>query len=315
MRSPRTRWRDTGQWSPLVHQRIPVCHRHLPTVLHAGPPMWRPSPIPFPFLRKHEIHASPSQSDRLHDATRYPSTHSAFCLERARHSIHTGWSRWAHYCEIVRHCSSCALWPHAVLRKQFLPRAELFLPSIRSRRPKPSRSPLHRPLIYPPLSQTTIRESSLPHYARTVLYAWIPTSPGEAGNSSTRKTGDGIQFRSCLKLGEQIQEEAKQNSLQKPTSTTDGTGVVSGDDGKAQKTSSPTSQSYVEDFSREAAYALQCIHVLSGNAETAKAVTEKWLVIWYQTMLLPAFLTVTNSWSSFLMCIIWIRTSKSILST
>ncbi|CRL23323.1 Tetratricopeptide-like helical [Penicillium camemberti] len=82
-----------------------------------------------------------------------------------------------------------------------------------------------------------------------------------------------------LKLGEQIQEQAKQKSLQAPTSTTAGAGVVMGDDGKPQETSSPTGQPCVEDFSREAAYALQCIHVLSGNSDTAKAVTEKWLVI------------------------------------
>lgn len=82
-----------------------------------------------------------------------------------------------------------------------------------------------------------------------------------------------------LKLGEQIREQAKQKSLREPTSTTDGAGVVTGDDGKSQETSSPADQPCVEDFSREAAYALQCIHVLSGNTETAKAVTEKWLVI------------------------------------
>ncbi|KAJ5497838.1 Tetratricopeptide-like helical [Penicillium expansum] len=82
-----------------------------------------------------------------------------------------------------------------------------------------------------------------------------------------------------LKLGEQIQEQAKQKSLQQPTSATDGADVVMGNDGNPQETSSTTSQLFVEDFSREAAYALQCIHVLSGNAETAKAVTEKWLVI------------------------------------
>ncbi|KXG53519.1 Tetratricopeptide-like helical [Penicillium griseofulvum] len=78
-----------------------------------------------------------------------------------------------------------------------------------------------------------------------------------------------------LKLGEQIQQEAKQKSLEEPTSTTDGADVVMGDVGQPQ----PIRQRFIEDFSPEAAYALQCIHVLSGNAKAAKAVSEKWLVI------------------------------------
>ncbi|KAJ5543507.1 Tetratricopeptide-like helical [Penicillium sp. DV-2018c] len=80
-----------------------------------------------------------------------------------------------------------------------------------------------------------------------------------------------------LKLGAQIQQEAKQKSLEKQTPAEDGADVVMGDD--AQGPLSPPSQRFVEDFSREAAYALQCIHVLSGNAKSAKAVTEEWLVI------------------------------------
>ncbi|KAJ5466320.1 hypothetical protein N7530_010107 [Penicillium desertorum] len=82
-----------------------------------------------------------------------------------------------------------------------------------------------------------------------------------------------------LKIGEQIQQQAKQKSVQGPTSAKDGADVVMGDDGQPLKTPSPTGQPFVEDFSREAAYALQCIHVLSGNADTAKALTEKWLVV------------------------------------
>jgi general transcription factor 3C polypeptide 3 (transcription factor C subunit 4) len=82
-----------------------------------------------------------------------------------------------------------------------------------------------------------------------------------------------------LKIGEQIQQQAKQKSVQEPTSAKDCADVVMGDDGQPQKTLSPPGQPFVEDFSREAAYALQCIHVLSGNADTAKALTEKWLVV------------------------------------
>lgn len=87
------------------------------------------------------------------------------------------------------------------------------------------------------------------------------------------------KYDRVLKLGQQIQEQAKLKSSLKQTSATDNAEVIMGDNGKPQETSSPTGQHFVEDFSREAAYALQCIHVLSGNAKLAKAVTEKWLVI------------------------------------
>jgi general transcription factor 3C polypeptide 3 (transcription factor C subunit 4) len=82
-----------------------------------------------------------------------------------------------------------------------------------------------------------------------------------------------------LKLGTQIQQEAKQKSLEEQIPAGDGADVVMGDDGQPQEPPSPPSQRFVEDFSREAAYALQCIHVLSGDAKSAKAVTEEWLVI------------------------------------
>jgi general transcription factor 3C polypeptide 3 (transcription factor C subunit 4) len=82
-----------------------------------------------------------------------------------------------------------------------------------------------------------------------------------------------------LKIGEQIQQQARQKSVQEPTSAKDGADVIMGGDGQPQETPSSTGQPFVEDFSREAAYALQCIHVLSGNADTAKALTEKWLVV------------------------------------
>jgi general transcription factor 3C polypeptide 3 (transcription factor C subunit 4) len=84
-------------------------------------------------------------------------------------------------------------------------------------------------------------------------------------------------YERALKLGEQIQLEAKQKSLSEPAPATDGDDVVM--DEADQESSSPAVHPLVEDFSREAAYALQCILVLSGDTKAAKAVTEKWLII------------------------------------
>lgn len=82
-------------------------------------------------------------------------------------------------------------------------------------------------------------------------------------------------YERVLELGKQIQLETSQNLPTKDPATD--SDVVMGD--RDQETSSPTSNPLVEDFSPEAAYALQCIHVISGNAKTARAVTETWLVI------------------------------------
>jgi general transcription factor 3C polypeptide 3 (transcription factor C subunit 4) len=83
-------------------------------------------------------------------------------------------------------------------------------------------------------------------------------------------------YERVLKLGEEIKLELHQQSLQTAAPATDGDVVMSDDD---QETPSPTFSPLIEDFSREAAYALQCIYALSGDPKTAKAVTEKWLII------------------------------------
>lgn len=72
-------------------------------------------------------------------------------------------------------------------------------------------------------------------------------------------------YNKVLKLGDDIQKTAQQE--------TEGPDVVMGEADHA-----PSSQ-FVEDFSHEAAFALQTLHVLAGNAKLAKEVTDKWLVI------------------------------------
>ena len=82
-------------------------------------------------------------------------------------------------------------------------------------------------------------------------------------------------YERVLELGKQIQLETSQSLPNKDPATDSDVAIGDGD----KETSSPTSNPLVEDFSPEAAYALQCIHVISGNAKTARAVTEAWLVI------------------------------------
>ncbi|KAJ5758196.1 uncharacterized protein N7511_006890 [Penicillium nucicola] len=82
-------------------------------------------------------------------------------------------------------------------------------------------------------------------------------------------------YKKVLKLGEQIQNEA-QNQIGENISESGGDVVMGGAD---QQESLPPTLPFVEDFSREAAYAMQCIYVLSGDVKTAQAVTEQWLVI------------------------------------
>ncbi|KAJ5315021.1 hypothetical protein N7476_005328 [Penicillium atrosanguineum] len=72
-------------------------------------------------------------------------------------------------------------------------------------------------------------------------------------------------YNKVLKLGDDIQRNAQQE--------TDGNDVVMGEADQA-----PSSQ-FVENFSHEAAFALQTLHVLAGNAKLAKEVTDRWLVI------------------------------------
>lgn len=76
-------------------------------------------------------------------------------------------------------------------------------------------------------------------------------------------------YRKVLELGETIRQGQE--------TTGDGDVVMS----DVEKPGSPASHSedFLEDFSSEAAYALQCLHALGGDVDVAKEVTAKWLVI------------------------------------
>lgn len=78
-------------------------------------------------------------------------------------------------------------------------------------------------------------------------------------------------YERVLKIGEEIQQQVAEqaNGASDGDVTMDGAGDIAVTSG----------QNFVEDFSREAAFALQCLHVLGGDTFTAKDVTEKWLVI------------------------------------
>jgi general transcription factor 3C polypeptide 3 (transcription factor C subunit 4) len=79
-------------------------------------------------------------------------------------------------------------------------------------------------------------------------------------------------YERVLQIGEEIQQQA----LKQPKGSRDDADVdMDGASGSAVT----SSQNFVEDFSREAAFALQCLHVFGGDTGTAKDVTEKWLVI------------------------------------
>ncbi|CAG8284960.1 unnamed protein product [Penicillium salamii] len=83
------------------------------------------------------------------------------------------------------------------------------------------------------------------------------------------------KYELVLEIGKQIQLEAQEKSLKDSAAAADGDVVMSNGD----ETSTSPARPYVEDFSPEAAYALQCIHVLSGNGKAAQTVTENWLVV------------------------------------
>ena len=55
-------------------------------------------------------------------------------------------------------------------------------------------------------------------------------------------------------------------------------GCMTDADQPAQPVSKPSSV-FVEDFSKEAAYSLQCLHMMGGNEQASMAVTNEWLVI------------------------------------
>lgn len=79
-------------------------------------------------------------------------------------------------------------------------------------------------------------------------------------------------YKQVLKLGEQIQQEHEQAG-QTAGAHTDGTDVVMSEAGDE----SPPP--FVENFSHEAAFALQTMYVLGGDAKAAQDITEKYLVI------------------------------------
>ena len=76
-------------------------------------------------------------------------------------------------------------------------------------------------------------------------------------------------YHKALELGEQIRIESQKARGQVPG--TDGVDIVMGE--------ADVQQPFVEDFSSEAAVALQTIYAFSGDLKAAKDITEKWLVI------------------------------------
>ncbi|KAJ5803535.1 Tetratricopeptide-like helical [Penicillium pulvis] len=80
-------------------------------------------------------------------------------------------------------------------------------------------------------------------------------------------------YEKVLKLGQEIQEQGDEAPV-----PVDGADVVMGEADQSSH-QAEVSRKFVEDFTREAAYALQCIHTLGGDEQAAKAVTDTWLVI------------------------------------
>jgi general transcription factor 3C polypeptide 3 (transcription factor C subunit 4) len=79
-------------------------------------------------------------------------------------------------------------------------------------------------------------------------------------------------YERVLQIGKDIQQQAMKQSA----------GATDGDDVNmdgANAVAVTSGHNFVEDFSREAAFALQCLHVFGGDTLTAKDVTENWLVI------------------------------------
>lgn len=86
-------------------------------------------------------------------------------------------------------------------------------------------------------------------------------------------------YEQVLEIGAQIQGQISQRLTETSTTSPGGTDVVMGETGHTSKAPAQKSQRFVEDFSREAAFALQSLYVLGGDAKNAKAITDKWLVI------------------------------------
>ena len=79
-------------------------------------------------------------------------------------------------------------------------------------------------------------------------------------------------YQRVLQIGEEIQQQ----TLEQSNSATGGDDVNMD---RAIDEAVTLGPNFVEDFSREAAFALQGLHVLGHDTLTAKDVTEKWLVI------------------------------------
>ncbi|PYH96394.1 TPR-like protein [Aspergillus ellipticus CBS 707.79] len=78
-------------------------------------------------------------------------------------------------------------------------------------------------------------------------------------------------YHRVLQLGEQIQAQSQ------PSDPKDGSDVVMTDDAGPDTEDAPAP--FTEDFSREAAVALQIIYAMNGDYQAAQQVTAKWLVI------------------------------------
>ncbi|KAJ5157041.1 uncharacterized protein N7482_008141 [Penicillium canariense] len=83
-------------------------------------------------------------------------------------------------------------------------------------------------------------------------------------------------YERVLKIGEEIQQQTREQLAGPSISATDGADV---DMDRAGDVAVTAGQNFVEDFSHEAAFALQCLYVLGDDTNTAKDVTDKWLVI------------------------------------
>ncbi|KAJ5106297.1 hypothetical protein N7456_002972 [Penicillium angulare] len=83
-------------------------------------------------------------------------------------------------------------------------------------------------------------------------------------------------YEKVLKIGQEIQEQAIASVT--PADDTD-VDMDEAEESSQVIDQNQTSKRFVEDFTREAAYALQCIHAMGGDPKLARDVTEKWLVI------------------------------------
>ena len=84
-------------------------------------------------------------------------------------------------------------------------------------------------------------------------------------------------YQKVLSIGERIQES--QILIENRSGNMDGNDTIMGEADAVPQNSAHGSSRFVENFSSEAAYALQCINVLSGDPKTAKKITDQWLIV------------------------------------